>query len=757
MINTDGQASANDKTGCDSRTEYFRVVQSLIQCLGGRWSEQEFLDNVVRLFQRQCGCDFVGIRVRDEAGYIPYQSYIGFSRAFWEAENMIQVSQEDCSCTRIVGGKLLPFDMPIINSAGSLCCNDTQSFAKTLTAEQQKMYRGACNDAGYRSVAVIPIRNQGTVLGIIHLADLAPDRISPAALEFVESIAPLVGEVLSRGKVEKSLQTSQYDQSILRSLVAGISALAYVIDADSCELVHASQSLSELYGDDLAGKKCFELFGFSDICADCPYHSRPELQDGYLSWERHDVIHDRYYLLESKAVPWPDGRTATLLFATDVTRQKKAEILLQRTNLALEKTVSELQQLTATLEEEITERQQTQEDLHETNNALLVSDARYRGLFAHMRKAFVYFAAVPDENHRSVAFEIMDVNPSFELIFGGQTADLIGSRWPDDFFGDWAGLFDWLPRYSEMSRKDASYTFEQQIGVRGKWFQLSAYSPEQDRIAVLIADTTEIVRYQERLEYYADEVAAANTELKEFVNTLAHDFRSPMINLKGFSSELGHSLTELKEIFHEHQYVLPEELRAKVDDLLDNDVTAAQNYITASADRLNRMVEALLDMARMGRRETVVSEVDLRGLVDAVLRSYQHQIEANNISVQVGELPKLPTDALIMEQIIGNLVDNAIKYLDPGRRGTLAVDCVENNDEYVLSVTDNGRGVSAGDGEKIFMPFQRAGKQDQPGEGLGLAYVRTLIRRLGGKVWCESELGNGTSIKLLIPKKPARE
>ena len=179
----------------------------------------------------------------------------------------------------------------------------------------------------------------------------------------------------------------------------------------------------------------------------------------------------------------------------------------------------------------------------------------------------------------------------------------------------------------------------------------------------------------------------------------------------------------------------------------------AQQFIGASVDRLSRMVDALLGLSRLGRREIKYQEVDLREIVNSVLQSHQHQINEQRIRVEAGALPKVQTDFLAMEQIIGNLVDNAIKYLDPYRAGKIVIACAENEHEYVLSVEDNGRGIADKDREMIFEPFRRSGKQDQPGEGLGLAYVRTLSRMLGGKVWCESAVGVGTTMRVTIAKR----
>lgn len=339
-----------------------QVIQLLIHSFSARGSKKEFLDQVVGLIQQESGCNFVGIRVLDEAGYIPYHSYVGFSHEFWEAENQIQVFKEDCSCTRIVSGNLLPFDKPVINSAGSLCCNDILIFAESLSEDEQKKYRGACIQAGYRSLAIIPVYHQEEILGIIHMADLKPDQLNTTVIELVESIAPLVGEVLQRDKVEQSLKASKNNAAILEKIVGGISSLAYVVDLDTYELIHVSPALRELCAAKF-GCKCYEIFGMSAPCCDC-FHLRPSQGiERQVPWERYVSIHDRYYLAEQKTIQWPDGRSTHVAFVTDITQQRKAEQELLESNADLEKMVVDLQQLSATLEEEIMERQAAQEEL----------------------------------------------------------------------------------------------------------------------------------------------------------------------------------------------------------------------------------------------------------------------------------------------------------------------------------------------------------------------------------------------------------
>ena len=99
---------------------------------------------------------------------------------------------------------------------------------------------------------------------------------------------------------------------------------------------------------------------------------------------------------------------------------------------------------------------------------------------------------------------------------------------------------------------------------------------------------------------------------------------------------------------------------------------------------------------------------------------------------------------------MGNILNNAVKYLDPERPGQIEVTAETNNGEQLFRIRDNGRGIAEEDMHKVFAPFRRAGKQDTQGEGMGLAYVQTLVRRHSGRIWCESELGKGTTMTFTI-------
>ncbi len=105
---------------------------------------------------------------------------------------------------------------------------------------------------------------------------------------------------------------------------------------------------------------------------------------------------------------------------------------------------------------------------------------------------------------------------------------------------------------------------------------------------------------------------------------------------------------------------------------------------------------------------------------------------------------------------MSNILNNAIIYLEPGRTGEIEITGECNAHETIFRIHDNGRGIALEDMDKVFAPFRRAGKQDVPGEGMGLAYVQTLVRRHGGRIWCESEQGAGTTFSFTLPHQLAQ-
>ena len=242
----------------------------------------------------------------------------------------------------------------------------------------------------------------------------------------------------------------------------------------------------------------------------------------------------------------------------------------------------------------------------------------------------------------------------------------------------------------------------------------------------------------------------ANEEIQRFAYIVSHDLRSPLVNIMGFTSELETLRTELFEKLAAANALAGSEVLSK-------DFDEAFGFIKSSIARMDRLIAAILKISREGSRPLNPEPVDAKALVEGVVAGIAHQIREKEASVVVGALPGIVTDRLALEQIFSNLIENAIKFLNPGGRGEIRVEGCSRGNDVIYTVSDNGRGVDPRDHQRIFELFRRSGPQDVPGEGMGLAYVSALVRRLGGTVTVKSALGHGSTFRLTLPSTPVSQ
>jgi PAS domain S-box-containing protein len=247
-----------------------------------------------------------------------------------------------------------------------------------------------------------------------------------------------------------------------------------------------------------------------------------------------------------------------------------------------------------------------------------------------------------------------------------------------------------------------------------------------------------------------EELHQAGKELQDFAYIVSHDLRAPLVNIQGFSEELARSLAEIGPCFEKHLPMLDEAEKQRIGPLLKQDIPEALGFIRSSVTRMDNLIGAILKLSRAGRRKLSPEPLQTGELVREILKTLTHQLGSRAVTVTVGALPDLVADRMAMEQLFGNLLDNAVKYLDPGRPGEIAVTAEEREGKAVFHVRDNGRGMEQEDIPRAFEIFRRVGKQDMPGDGMGLAYVKALVRGMGGRIWCESEPGRGSVFSFSI-------
>lgn len=255
---------------------------------------------------------------------------------------------------------------------------------------------------------------------------------------------------------------------------------------------------------------------------------------------------------------------------------------------------------------------------------------------------------------------------------------------------------------------------------------------------------------EQRVQERTVALAEANEEVRRFVYIVSHDLRAPLVNLRGFVGELRQAHEVLTAALqHSLPHVPPSQV-TEVQRVLAQDLPEALDFINASVTRMDTLIRAVLHLSRVGHRELAFTSVDMNAIVQDTLGTLAHQMAQRQVQVTVGTLPQVYADDTAMAQVMGNLLTNAVHYLEPGRPGEIVITGEHQATTTVFTVRDNGRGIDHDDVPTVFEPFRRVGRQDVPGEGMGLAYVRTLVRRHGGEITCQSTLGSGTTFTFTI-------
>ncbi|MFD1702424.1 ATP-binding protein [Methylopila henanensis] len=248
------------------------------------------------------------------------------------------------------------------------------------------------------------------------------------------------------------------------------------------------------------------------------------------------------------------------------------------------------------------------------------------------------------------------------------------------------------------------------------------------------------------------DLVAANAEIQRFAYIVSHDLRAPLVNVMGFTSELDAARKTLKQQMDVLARHAPDQISEDARLAVDEDLPEAIGFIRASTAKMDRLINAILKLSREGRRVITPETIRVDQMVEAIAQTLRQQTESADAEIVVaGDLPTLVTDRLSFEQIMQNLIENAVKYLDRSRPGRIVVRGRYAGHRAEFDIEDNGRGIDPRDHERVFELFRRAGAQDQPGEGLGLAFVRASVRRLGGVITLTSEPGKGSTFHLSFP------
>jgi signal transduction histidine kinase len=337
-------------------------------------------------------------------------------------------------------------------------------------------------------------------------------------------------------------------------------------------------------------------------------------------------------------------------------------------------------------------------------------------------------------------------NPAFQAFYAGQGVDLRNQPLGEIGEGVWqdAALLQKLHDVCVFGRELWDYEVEQATASGRRVLLVNARrmpgtSADNATVILTANDVTanrgaerEILDLNERLGAKLAELSEANRELEGFSYSVSHDLRAPLRHIAAFADKLGREIE-----------VAP-----------DSKAAHYLGIIGDSARRMGLLIDELLVHSRLGRGQFRVAPVAMAPLLEEVRSVLAVESAGREVEWRIGELPVVMGDASMLRLVWQNLVGNALKYTGKRDRALIEIDAGHDPErrEYVFRVADNGAGFDMAYSDKLFGVFQRLHTADEfPGTGIGLANVRRIIARHGGRVWAEGEPDRGATFHFTLP------
>ena len=240
-----------------------------------------------------------------------------------------------------------------------------------------------------------------------------------------------------------------------------------------------------------------------------------------------------------------------------------------------------------------------------------------------------------------------------------------------------------------------------------------------------------VLRKAEELAELNAELTRSNKELESFSYSVSHDLRAPLRHIVGYA----------------------EMLKDAAATQLSPKAERCVNTIIESSEYAGKLVDKLLAYSRMGRAELQLTRVDMNVLFQETVRDVVRDHRDSEIQWQIASLPTVDADLIMLREAVRNLLDNAVKFTRSRAPAVIEVNSAEQDGEFVFTVRDNGVGFDQQYAGKLFGVFQRLHRiEDYQGTGIGLANVRRVMERHGGRTWAEGVEGAGATFYFTLPK-----
>ncbi len=370
--------------------------------------------------------------------------------------------------------------------------------------------------------------------------------------------------------------------------------------------------------------------------------------------------------------------------------------------------------------------------------ALRASEERYRSLFESLTEGVALHELVLDEQDAPLDYRILAVNPAFTAQTG-LSAEAVRGKLASEAFG--SGEAPFLEQYAGATLSGEPARFQEHFAPLGRDFDITAVRQSEGHFATLFEDVTEqrraaaeILRLNEELETRVAsrtaQLEATNKELEAFVYSASHDLRTPLRAIDGFSQMVAEDAGEkLSAADHEHL-----------------------QRVRAAAQRMAALIDQLLGLARASRNDLLIEQVDVSALVIEILTELADDQPERAVETVVAPGMWAKADAVLLRAILDNLLANAWKFTSKHAAARIEVGIAGSDGEQAFFVRDDGAGFDSGYATHLFGAFQRMHAEGQfDGDGIGLATVKRLVTRHGGRVWAEAEVEKGATFYFTLP------
>ena len=265
---------------------------------------------------------------------------------------------------------------------------------------------------------------------------------------------------------------------------------------------------------------------------------------------------------------------------------------------------------------------------------------------------------------------------------------------------------------------------------------------------IQLQETTGKKKAEDIIKQLNTDLQLKNREMEQLIYVTSHDLRSPLVNIRGFNKELENSFNELKAVFSSLAH---EENTKKNFELIEKDIFESFEYIVLSISKMDKLLGGLLKYSRLGKQMSQPTLLSMTDLAANVIKTYEYVIKKHKLDIELLELPDCYASEEMINQAFSNLLENAIKYLDPSRKGYIKISGWEENQFAVYCMEDNGIGIQEQHKEKVFELFYRLQPHKSKGEGLGLSTVKKILDLNFGKIKLESTFGAGSKFLIYLP------